>query len=72
MWLHIFLILSMTNRDAVEFRPKRKKIMKVVNDDDKLVINSSQVVPKINERGKLFHKNMKDVVERMYRRTFHL
>ena len=72
MWLHIFLILSMTNRGAVECRPKRKKIMKVVNDDDKLVINSSQVVPKINERGKLFHKNMKDVVERMYRRTFHL
>ena len=34
--------------------PKRKKIVKDVNDNDGLVISSSRVVLEVNERGKCF------------------
>jgi hypothetical protein len=30
------------------------------------------VVLEVNERGKLFYKTLRDIVERMYRCTFHL
>jgi hypothetical protein len=43
----------------MEFCPKRIKIMKDVNDDDILVINSSGVVLEVNERGKLFYKTLR-------------
>jgi hypothetical protein len=46
--------------------------MKDVKDDDNLVISSNGVVLEVNERGKLFYKTLRDIVERMYRRTFHL
>jgi hypothetical protein len=37
--------------------------MKDVNDDD-LVLSSSGVVLEVNERGKLFYKTLRDIVER--------
>jgi hypothetical protein len=45
--------------------------MKDVNDDD-LVLSSSRVVLEVNERGKLFYRTLRDIVERTYRHTFHL
>jgi hypothetical protein len=46
--------------------PKRTKMVKDVNDDDGLVISSSGVVLEVNERGKLFYKALRDIVERTY------
>ena len=47
--------------------------MKDVNyDDDMLVLSSSGEVLQVNERGKCFYNTMRDIVERTYRRTFHL
>jgi hypothetical protein len=46
--------------------------MKDVNDDE-LVLSSSRVVLEVNEGGgKNFYKTMRDIVERMYRHSFHL
>jgi hypothetical protein len=46
--------------------------MKDVNDDDNLVISSSGVVLEVNERGKLFYKTLRDILEITYKHTFHL
>jgi hypothetical protein len=51
---------------------KRTKMVKDVNDDDDLVISSSEVVLEVNEMGKMFYKSLKDIVERTYRSHFHL
>jgi len=52
---------------------KKIKIMKDVNyDDDMLVLSSSREVLQVNERGKCFYNNMRDIVKRTYKRTFHL
>jgi hypothetical protein len=56
----------------MESHPKRITILKDVNDDDDLVIHSYGVVVEINERGKLFYGFLRDIVERKYRRNFHL
>jgi hypothetical protein len=56
----------------MEYLPKRTKIAKDVNDDDGLVIISSGVVVKVNERCKLFYRALRDIVERTYRRNFDL
>jgi len=56
----------------MEPHPKRTKKFKDVNDDDVLVINSFGVVLEVNERGKLFYKALRDIVERTYRHNFHL
>jgi hypothetical protein len=52
-------------------RPKKIKITEDVNDDE-LVLSSSRVVLEVNESEKNFYKIMRDIVERMYRRIFHL
>ena len=44
----------------------RKKIMEHVNGNE-LVLNSSRVVLEVNERGENFYKNLRDLVELMYR-----
>jgi hypothetical protein len=56
----------------MEYRPKRTHFFKDVNDDDGLVISSSRVVLEVNERRKLFYRALRDIVERTYRRNFHL
>jgi hypothetical protein len=56
----------------MESRPKRTKILKDVNDDGNLVIGSSGVVLEVNERGKLFYRSLRDIVEITYRHNFHL
>jgi hypothetical protein len=56
----------------MECHPKRTKFLKDVKDDDNLVISSTGVVLEVNERGKLFYKTLRDIVERTYRHTFHL
>jgi hypothetical protein len=56
----------------MESRPKRRKNLKDVNDDNILVINSSRVVFEVNERGKLFYIALRNIVKRMYRCSFHL
>jgi hypothetical protein len=45
--------------------------LKDVKDDYNLVINSTGVLLEVNERGKLFYKTFRDIVERTYRHTFH-
>jgi len=42
-----------------------------MNDND-LVLSSSRVVLEVNEKGKLFYRTLRDIVERTYRHTFHL
>jgi hypothetical protein len=37
-----------------------------------LVLGSFGVVLEVNERGKLFYKTLRDIMEIMYRHTFHL
>ena len=49
----------------------RKKFMDDANDDQ-LVLSSFRVVLEVNRRGKQFYNNMRDIVERTYRHTFHL
>jgi hypothetical protein len=56
----------------MESRLKRTKIVKDVNDDHSLVINSYGVVLEVNARGKMFYIYLRDIVERTYRRNFHL
>jgi hypothetical protein len=56
----------------MESRHKRTKIVKDLNDDDGLVISSFGVVLEINERGEMFYKALRDIVERTYRNHFHL
>jgi hypothetical protein len=56
----------------MDSHPKRKKIVEDVNDDDGLVISSFGVVLDVNERGKMFYRALRDMVEIMYRRHFHL
>jgi hypothetical protein len=56
----------------MESRPKRKKIVKDVNDDDDLVISSFGVVFDVNVRIKLFYIALRYIVERTYRCNFHL
>ena len=51
--------------------PQIYKIKKNVNDYD-LVISSTRVVLEDNERGKQFYKTWRNIVERIYRRSFHL
>ena len=46
--------------------------MKDVNDDNTLVLSSSEEVLQVNERGKCFYNTMRDRVERTYIHTFHL
>jgi hypothetical protein len=41
-------------------------------NDDELVLSSSGVVLEVNERGENVYKTMMDIVERTYKRTFHL
>ena len=48
----------------------RKKIMDDANDDQ-LVLSSFRVVLEVNRRGKQFYNNMRDIVERTCRHTFH-
>jgi hypothetical protein len=45
--------------------------MKDVNDDE-LVLSSSRVVLEVNDKGKIFYKTMRDIVERTYICSFHL
>jgi hypothetical protein len=45
--------------------------MKDVNDVD-FVLSSSGVVLEVNDRGIVFHKIMRDLVEIFYRHNFHL
>jgi hypothetical protein len=45
--------------------------MKDLNYDD-LVLSSFGVELKVNERGKCFYKNMRDIKGRKYRLTFQL
>ena len=58
----------------MESHPKRTKNVKDVNDDDgdDLFMNSCGVVLEVNERGKMFYRALRDMVEIMYRRHFHL
>ena len=49
---------------------KRKKIEHA--NENELLLSSSGVVLEVNERGKNFYKSLRDLVERMYRRYFHL
>ena len=46
--------------------------MKDVNDDDTLVLSSSKEVLQVNERGTCIYNTLRNIVERAYRRTFHL
>jgi hypothetical protein len=70
--LEFFKCYAGTDSDGIESRPKRKKILKDVNDDDDFVINSFGVVLEVNERAKSFYRALKDTVERTYRHNFHL
>ena len=56
----------------MECRHKKMKNIKHVNDDETLVLSSTEVVLEVNERGNFFYKTMRDLVERTYRHTFHL
>ena len=62
----------MNDNEGIEFHPKKIKIIKDVNDDETLVLGSTGEVLQVNERGKCFYNTMRDIVERTYRRTFHL
>ena len=42
------------------------------SNDDQLVLSSSRVVLEFNRRGKEYYNTMRDIVERTYKRTFHL
>ena len=46
--------------------------MKDVNDDDTLVLSSYGEMLQVNKRGKCFYNTMWDIVEIIYRCTFHL
>ena len=49
---------------------KEKKIEH--ENENELLFSSSEVVLEVNERGKNFYKSLRDLVERMYRPSFHL
>ena len=51
---------------------KTKKVQHANENENELRLNSSGVVLEVNERGKNFYKNFRDLVERMYRCSFHL
>jgi hypothetical protein len=60
------------------YQQRRKKISSSENKnyrrckDDELVLSSFGVMLEVNERVEIFYKTMRDIVERTYRRTFHL
>ena len=41
-------------------------------NENEFLVSSSRVVLEVNERGKNFYKSLSDLVEWMYRRSFHL
>ena len=41
-------------------------------NENEFLLGSSGVVLEVNERGKNFYKSLRDLVEQMYRRSFHL
>ena len=49
----------------------RKKKIEHANENE-LLLSSSGVVLEVNERVKNFYKSLRDLVERMYRHSFHL
>ena len=49
---------------------KEKKIEHA--NENELLLSSSGVVLEVNESGKKFYKSLRDLVERMYRHSFHL
>ena len=53
----------------MECRRKKIKIIKDVNDDDTLVLSSSEELLEVNNRGDFFYKTMRNIVERTYRHT---
>jgi hypothetical protein len=55
-----------TNRKGMQSRPKSTKIVKDVNDDNGLVISSSRVVLEVNERGKMFYRALRAILEKPY------
>jgi plasmid rolling circle replication initiator protein Rep len=56
----------------MECHPKRIIFFKDLSDDDDLVISSYRVALEVNERGNMFYKALRDIVENTYRRHFHL
>ena len=61
----------MTNNKEKERCYKKRKKIEHANENE-LLLSSSGVVLEVNERGKNFYKSLRDLVERMYRRFFHL
>ena len=55
----------------MECHPKKIKIIRDINDDE-LVLNSSGVVLEVNAMREFFYKTMRNIVERTYKRNFHL
>ena len=52
------------------FLRKEKKIEHA--NENEFLLSSSGVVLEVNESGKNFYKSLRDLVERMYRSSFHL
>ena len=50
---------------------EEKKKIEHANENE-LLLSSSGVVLEVNETGKFFYKSLRDLVEQMYRRYFHL
>ena len=67
-----FKCCKRNNNEGTKCCPKKIKIVKDVNDDETLVLNLAGEVLQVNERVKCFYNIMRDIVERTYRRTFHL
>ena len=64
-----FLQGPITKKMNVVLR-KEKKIEHA--NENKLILSSSGVVLEVNKRGENFYKCLRDLVETMYRRSFHL
>ena len=41
-------------------------------NEKEFLLSSSGVVLEVNERGKTFYKSLRDLVEQIYKRSFHL
>ena len=60
-----------TNNSEKECCSKKRKKIELANENE-FLLSSSRVVLEVNKRGKNFYKILRDLVERMYRHSFHL
>ena len=67
----MFNVLQGPTTQKMNFVLRKEEKIEHANENE-LLLSSSGVVLEVNERGEIFYKSLRDLVERMYRHSFHL